>query len=170
MQIIEATEIIFNQIDDLLGQLAPDEYVQPLALMSEASIGQHIRHILEFYGCFFDGLHKERISYEKRKRRMDIEQDRSVAKQILINFRVCLPTLSLNHPIVVEACFSADESDPSPMASSVLRELFFNLEHAIHHLAIIKMAVVQYFPSLVLDNEFGVAPSTLAYRQLMSSN
>ena len=42
-------------------------------------------------------------------------------------------------------------------------ELVYNIEHAVHHMAIIRIAVQHEFPDLALDDEFGYATSTLKY-------
>ena len=47
--------------------------------------------------------------------------------------------------------------------SNYHRELLYNLEHCIHHQALIKVAILQLENILVNDN-FGVARSTIEYR------
>jgi hypothetical protein len=46
----------------------------------------------------------------------------------------------------------------------VARELLYNLEHAIHHMALIQVAVRQAFPALTLPAHFGVAYSTVQHQ------
>jgi hypothetical protein len=48
--------------------------------------------------------------------------------------------------------------------SNYLRELLYNLEHCIHHQALIKVAVLQN-PTILLSENFGVAHSTIEYRK-----
>ena len=43
------------------------------------------------------------------------------------------------------------------------RELLYNLEHCIHHQALIKVALLQS-ESITVDANFGVARSTIEYR------
>lgn len=43
------------------------------------------------------------------------------------------------------------------------RELLYNLEHCIHHQALIRVAVCK-LTRIQLPSNFGVAPSTLIYR------
>jgi hypothetical protein len=48
--------------------------------------------------------------------------------------------------------------------SNYQRELLYNLEHCIHHQAMIKVAIIQ--SSLVaIDENFGVARSTIEYKK-----
>jgi hypothetical protein len=51
------------------------------------------------------------------------------------------------------------------VSSTVGRELIYNIEHTIHHLAIVKIALKAILPSLELPEHFGVAPSTIRHRQ-----
>jgi RNA-binding protein YhbY len=44
------------------------------------------------------------------------------------------------------------------------RELLYNLEHCIHHQALIKVAVLQN-DAITIDANFGVARSTIEYRK-----
>ena len=48
--------------------------------------------------------------------------------------------------------------------SNYYREVMYNLEHAIHHHALIKVAII-HFTDLDLPDSFGVAPSTMEYRK-----
>jgi hypothetical protein len=48
--------------------------------------------------------------------------------------------------------------------SNYFRELLYNLEHCIHHQALIKVAVLQSETIFVNEN-FGVARSTIEYRK-----
>ncbi|MDX1476670.1 MAG: hypothetical protein R3301_03155 [Saprospiraceae bacterium] len=51
------------------------------------------------------------------------------------------------------------------MDSSLERELIYNIEHTIHHLAIIKIGLAIIAPDIPLPAHFGVAPSTVKYKQ-----
>ena len=48
--------------------------------------------------------------------------------------------------------------------SNYYRELLYNLEHCIHHQALIKVAVLKN-ENLKVDANFGVARSTIEYRK-----
>src|SRR5215831_18550127 len=42
-------------------------------------VGAHLRHILEFYQCFLDGLDRSHIDYDLRRRDESIERSRHTA-------------------------------------------------------------------------------------------
>ena len=52
----------------------------------------------------------------------------------------------------------------SRLDSNYFREVMYNLEHTIHHLALIKVGIIQ-FTEIVLPESFGVAPSTMQHRK-----
>ena len=50
------------------------------------------------------------------------------------------------------------------ITTSFDREEIYLVEHSIHHFALIRIALKTYFSSIKIDDNFGVAPSTIAYR------
>jgi hypothetical protein len=64
-------------------------------------------------------------------------------------------SLSLTHN-----CFS----DTETLETNYFRELLYNLEHSIHHQALIKVALYR-LPHIKISDSFGIAPSTLEYRK-----
>jgi hypothetical protein len=52
-----------------------------------------------------------------------------------------------------------------PMAtSSIGRELLYAYDHAVHHLAIIKLGIKAEIPDVEIDSNIGVAASTLRHQ------
>ncbi len=51
------------------------------------------------------------------------------------------------------------------MPSSFHREVAYNIEHAIHHMALLKVAVNQTLHYIQLPENFGVASSTVRYQE-----
>ena len=49
------------------------------------------------------------------------------------------------------------------------RELHYNVEQCIHHLALIKVALKIIRPDIELSESFGVAPSTIQHRKKIAS-
>jgi light-regulated signal transduction histidine kinase (bacteriophytochrome) len=49
------------------------------------------------------------------------------------------------------------------MESSVYREITYNIEHTVHHLAIISIVIPIHFDYIQLPNDFGYAASTIQH-------
>jgi len=72
-----------EEIKELILKLSNEEYVYASKLLSEATIGQHTRHILEFYQSIFNQENLNSINYDNRKRNLEIETNRLVAIQMI---------------------------------------------------------------------------------------
>ncbi|MBA4154101.1 DinB family protein [Flavobacterium sp.] len=148
-----------NELNDLLNQLTKDDYVYPCSFLSNASIGQHTRHIIEMFQCLNVQYSEGVINYDSRKRDRSIETDINTAKAAIEN---CLNELEKPNKYI--RLVQMIEGYEITTESNYYRELLYNLEHCIHHQALIKVAVLQN-NSIVITESFGVAPSTIEYRK-----
>jgi hypothetical protein len=153
---------IFVQLTESLNQLQDSEYSQPSKILFNATIGQHTRHIIELFLCLEQGYESGLVNYEKRKRDYQIETDRNVAIQLLkdIYHRVERPNINLT----LEAEDYEGAVTTVSIPTNYYRELVYNLEHTIHHMALIRVGINEV-SSLVLPDEFGLAYSTIKHRQ-----
>ena len=67
-------------------------------------------------------------------------------------------------PINILGSYCNDDELPLAVTSSYYRELIYNLEHAIHHMAYIRIGV-ECLGTIILPKEFGIAPATNRYRK-----
>ena len=161
----EGTRKMAVQIENLLEQLGKSIYTQRLKVFRGSSLGQHFRHILDFYNCLLKGIHIGEVDYAKRERDIGVEEDPQIARIAFKKVLQELIVLNENSQIPVKADFSSEITDFRPVVSSTIgRELMFVYDHAVHHLAIIKIGLESTFPDLELDDNLGVAPSTIKYR------
>jgi len=161
----EGTRTIAQQIRSLLLQLDQASYARPLDIFNGSSIGQHFRHIIDFYDCLVRGVKSGKIDYASRDRHTNIETDPTVALKKFDDLLTQLDQVDELDRLEVKADFSPNAQATRPIvASSVGRELMFACDHAIHHLALIKIGLQTTFPELALDPELGVAPSTVRYQ------
>lgn len=158
---IQVAKNILKQISFALNQMTDLEYTQPVELFSGASISQHTRHIIEFYTCAIDSRDTI-INFDSRQRDQRIEQDRDFSLQIIDSIISNLDLLKEDKAIIIEAQLGGQTH---LLQSSLHRELLYVVEHAVHHMAIIKMGVLLNFPHICLAPNFGVAESTLEYRK-----
>ena len=159
---IQANLVVIRQGITLLQQLGTERYSHRVPLCYNASVGGHMRHIIEHYQSFLRGLDEGDIDYEKRARDPLIENDPVYACGTLEAIADQLTDWSgvlRNNGLVLCA-----ETTPSlTTATSVLRELEFLLSHTIHHYALV--AVMARLQDYEPEASFGIAPSTLKYQQ-----
>jgi hypothetical protein len=147
-----------NDLVGLLGQLSNAEYSKPVAALSNATIGEHTRHIVEMFQCLLGNYESGIVNYDKRERNIMIQTDTDFALAAINNVK-----LNLNRPDKKLVLRQVVDGEEVAIDSNYNRELLYNLEHCIHHQALIKVAVLQC-EDVVIADHFGVARSTIEYR------
>lgn len=150
---------------ELLDTLNNDLYAQPLDIFKGSSIGQHFRHILDFYLCLIKGIQAGIVDYTSRDRNPLAESDVHFTKTFFFEVAETLEGMSEEQPIQVWGDFSAKDVARPQLLSSIGRELMYAYDHAVHHLAIIKIGMTVIAPDLKIDQNIGVAPSTIKHRE-----
>lgn len=164
MNLITSSTNILHQLIGLIKQLNKEEYTTPLPLLMDNSISKHLRHIVEFYDCLFKGLSSDTINYDLRERNPDIENDPDFAIRFIENCITQLSKMKPSNDTIELVTLLSPDGHEACTKTSIDRELAYNVEHAIHHMAIIKIAVKQCFSHVKLPREFGVAYSTIKYQ------
>ncbi len=159
--IIENNELL-DDVKTLIQSLTDEEYNQQLSLLSGANLGQHFRHLIEFYIEIQNGFKQNEVSYDKRKRDINIETNRTYAINSIEKVQAFLNAVKENTPIDFIADYSTQKNKDEKITSSLYRELAYVLEHTIHHLAIIKIGLISLGKEV--SENLGVAPSTVRYR------
>jgi hypothetical protein len=162
MLLKEPIQNVFVQLSESLSLLQDAEYTKPSKILFNATIGQHARHIIELFLCLENGYTDGVVNYEKRKRDHRIETERKLAIQHLkdIYHRIERPNID----ILLETEDYEDTITTVSIPTNYYREIAYNLEHTIHHMALIRVGINDV-SSLVLPEEFGVAYSTIKYRK-----
>ncbi len=153
---------VLKQLNHLLHQLSDTEYATPLPVISQNTIGKHVRHILEFYTCLLTGIEKKSVDYDARKRNIELEND--TKKAVEISKFISEKIINLNNKVELNL-FATLPHGRVELNTTVARELLYVLEHTIHHFAIIKIAVKNEFPHIKIADEFGVAYATLQHQE-----
>ena len=150
---------------ELIEALDDDDYLRPELRLDSEGIGVHLRHCVDFYSCFLDGLEEGFIDYDQRERDPRVERDRTHALTRLRELRARLQDLdvaALRDELRVRSDLPTSTAPLEASAiSSPFRELQFLAHHTIHHYALI--AVIVRLRGGELTESFGVAPSTLRY-------
>lgn len=162
MSLHRAAQSVLLDVCCYLEQIPESLYRQPLPLFSGASIGQHTRHLIEFFDCLLSQADGGVIDYDARPRTPAIEQmPASAAARIALISRQ-LAAQPFRQDLRLALNYGGA---PLMLATSFDRELAYAIEHGIHHLAIVRIGLSVLMPDLVLPEGFGVAYSILRQRQ-----
>jgi hypothetical protein len=153
---------VFVQLTESLNQLSEEEYSRPSKVLFNATIGQHVRHIIELFQCLEKGYDGGVVNYEKRKRDHTIETQKVYAITLLKDIYDNLDKPNID--IILEAEDYEGSETAVRISSNYYREIAYNLEHTIHHMALIRVGINEV-SSVKLPEEFGVAYSTIKHRQ-----
>lgn len=164
--------LIFQQLTQqvkslakLLSVLNDDQYSNRITHLGNASIGQHTRHIIEMLQCAVNGFDSGTVDYVNRKRNLILEKDCMYALAYLEELEKKFNRPDKQLHILVE---EMDSSIASTVPTTYYREIVYNTEHAIHHLALIKVALIEMNLDIVND-EFGMAYSTIKFKTSQKS-
>ena len=147
-----------NDLIDLLDQLNDADYSNPCRELSDATIGEHTRHIIEMFECLESQYDSGIVNYDLRARNKSTQTNTEFAKSRIIEIKNNFDKPNKN--IELQQIVDGEEIR---IESNYFRELLYNLEHCIHHQALIKVAIMQCSAVAVNEN-FGVARSTIEYR------
>ena len=150
---------VLIQLVNTINLLNLNEYSYKIALLSNATIGEHTRHIIELFQQLLSGYESGNINYDNRKRDIRLEQNIDFTIKTIGNIitelhkenkKLKIITLSSNKQSIIKSNFE--------------RELLHNIEHCIHHQAIIKIGLL-YLKKTDTHKHFTVAKSTINYRK-----
>lgn len=159
---------LLGQLDEVLVQLPEKSYSTPLSTLSNATIGQHVRHTLEFFICLVDAYNLDQVNYDNRKHDQVIETDLKIARSVIKTIDDFLIKHQEDKTILLQANYNISHDETISIRSSFFRELAYNIEHAIHHMALMKIGIAQIAPDVKLPPHFGVASSTVRFHQQKS--
>ncbi len=166
ISIIDDLSGSIRQAIDLLNELPPELFTKTAPPAYESSIGAHLRHNIDHYHSFLEGIHKGRIDYDHRNRDPRVEREASLTKALLEGFVRDLEALSdahLDRPLEVKMDCGQEATWSQ---SSGRREVQFLLSHTVHHYAVI--ALICKLNGHPPPKNFGVAPSTIKFRESQS--
>lgn len=160
----EPLQAVIDQLQQVLTSLTPDQYTRQPVGTFHSSLGGHVRHCLDH----IEALIHDRtgpIDYDTRRRGTAVETDLQAAACEARRLHDALDRIEpadLDRPLAV-ILMQASDRPPSRWQSTLGRELAFVLSHTIHHGAMIAAMAEQM--GVPVPAGFGLAPSTLAYRE-----
>ncbi len=148
---------------DVLHQISDADYTTPCTRLNNNTIGGHVRHIIELFQCLLVGYNTGTVNYDSRKRDKKIETDKLFATQLLTSliYEIDQPDKSLK----LCGLLLDDEKNALEITTNFFREVLYNIEHAIHHMALIRVGINEINTTLQLSSSFGIAASTIQYQK-----
>ena len=165
MTLTQACSNILNQLEELVRQIHEQDFSQPVETLSGSTIGQHLRHTLEFFFCLEQGYEPGLINYDKRPHDKIVESDKYVALSAIGRIKHFILNVSEGKPLDLEVGYDVEREEYITIKTNFTRELVYNIEHAVHHMALIKIGVNETAPYINLPQDFGIAASTIRYKE-----
>lgn len=162
MHLTTPIQQLFKQLQTTIGSLSNEQYSAPSSFLTGATIGQHIRHIIELFQELETGYKTGIVNYDNRKRDRRIETDRSFAVQQLDDLHAGIG--KPDKKLMLKAGYDPVTDDFAEVETNYMRELIYNLEHTVHHMALIRVGIKEV-SKIYLSDDFGIAASTLKFRQ-----
>lgn len=151
---------VLRPLATILLQLTDEQYNADCPLLKGSTIGAHSRHIIELFQCLQNGYDSGFVNYDERNRDRMIETSRQLACDFINN--ICDAKSLENKPMLLKGIFTEGDHEPYTIETNYYREVIYNLEHAIHHMALIRVGIYAV-SNIRLPETFGVAASTTQY-------
>lgn len=156
-------EISKKQLFDLksiIDQVKDADYSKTIKVLENGTIGRHVRHILEFYECLFLSNTGDMVCYDERKRNLLLENNVRFASDYINEIVDQIEKVEINKRLLLKTNYEALEVI---METSLFREITYNIEHTVHHLAILRIGISSELKYIKLADTFGYAHSTVQF-------
>jgi hypothetical protein len=148
------------ELKEILNQISDSDYPKPLTILENGTLGKHVRHILEFYQCLLFTNSENIICYDDRKRNLLLEDNVRYATDYIDEIIDRIELIELNSLLSLKSKY---EDAEILIETSLYRELIYNVEHTVHHLATIRIAISSELKYINLSNTFGYSESTIQF-------
>lgn len=162
MELQKIVSHVFLQLTLSLDSLENEQYSHPCKNLSGNTVGQHVRHIIEMFQCLEAGYLSGEVDYDKRKRDQQIESDKRFATELLQE--ITNQITRKNKSLQLLTYYDDLSVLPEGIGTNYYREIAYNLEHTIHHMALIRVGLRE-LGDIPVDDTYGVATSTLKFRK-----
>jgi uncharacterized damage-inducible protein DinB len=150
LHFLEQGALVLKKMDDAVYECLEPPFEQ-------GGIGRHMRHVLDHFALFCDGVEEGVIDYDDRARDKGVEQSRLHALRLFDGLREKLDVWTGGSPNLEDGL--RVRHNGTWCLSSVGRELQHLINHTVHHYAFV--ALILRLKGVDVEGDFGVAPSTL---------
>lgn len=165
MELKFACNNILDQMADVIRQIPDSGFRVPSETLNGSTLGQHFRHAIEFFECLAKGYDSGIICYDNRDHDKTIETSPVLALEVIRRVQKFISESNLHKELKLEVSYDTQSDDTIEVASNMAREIIYNVEHVVHHMALVKIGINEVVPEVELPSGFGVAVSTIKYHQ-----
>lgn len=165
MTLSEAASETLRQLAVVVDRILPQDFSKPSESLGGSTIGQHIRHTLEFFTCLQRGYENGTVNYDERAHDHHIQSDKEVALGSLKAMIAFMSNLQDDRALSLQVGYDSGCSLYHTVKTSVMREVVYNVEHAVHHMALIRIGLSEVAPYVQVEEGFGIAASTVRYNR-----
>ncbi len=156
--ILQASYLTLSKSKNLLSKLSNEELCNDNIPPYHSSIGSHIRHILDFYKCIFNGIENGIVDLTNRERNLSVEKDCNCAVDYLDSILYKLENADFQTDTTIDVI--DDLGNGNLKISYTIGSLFAQANsHTIHHYAIINY-ILDRLGIIMEDEDFGMNPTS----------
>lgn len=155
---------LISQIIATIKIMDQTDYDRPMDIYNGSTMGKHFRHIYDFFNCLVVQSDQAVIDYCLRARDEGIESNRDFAIELFEALKLNLAKLDETKEIIVKADFEIEDKIRPQVNTTIGREVMYAYDHAVHHLAIVKIGLNLIRPDLQINQDLGVAASTIRHQ------
>ncbi len=163
-QLISACRSILDQLEQVIIEIEPQDFSKPCLALSGSSIGQHLRHSLELFLCLSKGYASGIIDYDDRPRDRKLETEKASAINAIQQIHRFLNVNGTNKMMRLDLKMDLETNQSISIQTTLYRELAYNIDHVVHHLAMMKIGLKEVAGYVILPTHFGVAVSTIRHQ------
>ncbi len=161
--IFEKAHMLFGQLQESLAQINDYQYTTPIETLDGATIGQHTRHVVEHFQCLVKSIASGMVNYDDRIRDLALESN-------IFSCTMAIEVVKkeMNHPdfeLNVMQDFIKSDLPMDSIKSSYFREVLYNIDHLVHHQALLKIGLLELKPTIHMSEHFGYADATIKYKK-----
>jgi hypothetical protein len=155
---------LLHQIIQLIELIDSKDYNRPLDIYNSSTMGKHFRHIYDFFNCLVSQSESYEVDYCMRDRNENIEENKEYSIAAFEALKHQLFHLNEEDEIMVHADFEMEGGIRPIVKTSIGREIMYAYDHAVHHLAIVKIGLKSIRPDIQINENIGIAASTLRHQ------
>ena len=156
--ILQASHSTLIKSKNLLSKLSDEQLCNCQVSPYHSSLGTHIRHILDFYTCIFNGLENNFVDLTNRDRDVMVENNCCYAAEYLDNILNKLETIQIDATAILKV--NDDLGNGNVIIDYTIGALFAQANsHTIHHYAIINY-ILDRLDIEIEDESFGFNPTS----------